>query len=161
MKKSLIAIVVIVVVILLVAPNIVGGGIQSATVQTLMAMVPDQANQTLDIRQTEFRRGWFSSAARIEISVAELDALTGEPISLILDMDINHGPLLLTPGGIRLGLAHADINPSISGFNPEDIEPDGEIESTTPSATMFAGFDNNVEVVFQLDNFQASNVEAI
>ncbi|MBT8145284.1 MAG: DUF945 family protein, partial [Gammaproteobacteria bacterium] len=80
MKKSLLAIIVVIVVILLVVPNLVGGGIQSATVQTLLAMVPDPASQTLDIRQTEFRRGWFSSYARIEVSAVGLEALTDEPV---------------------------------------------------------------------------------
>ena len=161
MKKSLVAIVVIVVVILLIIPNIVGGGIQSATVQTLLAMVPDEANRVLNIRQTEFQRGWFGSYAQIEFTVDELEELTGAPVSLTMDMDISHGPLLFTPKGIRLGLAHADIDPSFMGFSAEELEPETEIETDAPQVNMFAGFDNTVELDFTLDNFQIRNTEAL
>jgi len=160
MKKSLVAALVVVVVILLIMPNFVGGGIQSATVQTLLTMIPDEASQVLDIRQTEFQRGWFNSYAKIEITLDELEQLTGESAALILDMDIRHGPLLFTPAGVRLGLAYADIDPSISGIRAEDIEAAGEIEADTPQASMFAGFDNTVELGFNLDNLQARNPEA-
>jgi len=160
MKKSLIALIIVVVIILLSIPNLVGGGIQTATVQTLLTMIPDEASRVLDIRQTEFQRGWFSSEAQIEITVDELEELTGEKVALVLDMDIIHGPLLFTPGGIRLGLAYADIDPSVLGIRPEDIEPAGEITTEAPKASMFAGFDNSVELTFDLDSLQASNPEA-
>lgn len=160
MKKILIALIIIPVIALLAVPNLVGGGIQSATVDTLLTMIPDEASQVLDIRQTAFQRGWFSSDAQIEITIDELEELTGERVALMLDMDISHGPLLFTPQGIRLGLAYADIVPGISGIRPEDIEPNGEIQSSTPQAGMFAGFDSSVELHFDLENLSASNPEA-
>ena len=113
MKKSVIAIIVVLVLVLVVIPNVIGSRIQTTTVDTLLAMVPAEASNVLNIQQTEFRRGWFSSSAELEISIDEVNEIAGEPVYLILDMDINHGPLLFTPDGIRFGIAHANVDPSV------------------------------------------------
>lgn len=160
MKKSLLVIAALVVLALLVTPNLVGGGIQRATVGALLEMVPDDASAMLDIQQTAFERGWFNSRAQIEVRLAELDQLTGEPVALLLDLAIQHGPLLFTPQGFRMGAAYAMIDPQLRGLTLQDLEPAGELDSSEPYFYLFTGFNNTAELGLELAQLSATNPDA-
>ena len=159
MKTKLLVVLAILMVALLVIPNFVGGGIQSATVDSLLERVPPETRAVLDIQQTQFQRGWFSSQARIEVRLDELDALAGEPVALLFDLDIRHGPLLFTPQGLRLGTAYAYVNPSVNGLRMENLAPDAAVETVDSLLYLYAGFDSTLEMGLDVDQLTASSPE--
>ncbi|MEZ5492258.1 MAG: DUF945 family protein [Gammaproteobacteria bacterium] len=159
MKRKLLIIIAILTVALLVIPNFVGGGIQSATVDSLLERMSAETRAALDIEQTQFERGWFSSQARIEVRLDELDELAGEPVTVLLDLDIRHGPLLFTPQGLRLGTAYAYIAPSVNGLAMENLAPDAAVETLESLLYLYAGFDSTLELGINVDQLVASSPE--
>jgi len=155
LTRAVLAVAVIVVVLLLVTPALVGGRIQTATVDSLLDRVPAEASSVMDITQTDFQRGWFGSTARLELRVEELDTLLGEPVTLILDLAIDHGPVLFTPGGLRLGVAFSEIDPELTGLDLQQFDLQAVTEYTRPLFYLFAGFDNTVELGLDLDRLQS------
>jgi uncharacterized protein YdgA (DUF945 family) len=96
--------------LLTISPKVIGFGVEQATVESLLALIPPEAENQLEIRRKEFSNGWFSSTATIELLYTALGA---DSIALILDFDINHGPLLQTENGLKIGLAYARIEADI------------------------------------------------
>ncbi len=157
MKKRLTAIIALILAALLAAPVFIGGRIESTTLQTLRAMVPGDAKRILTIRQTGFQRGWFSSRGKVEIAIAGLAELADIPATLVLDLDISHGPLLPAPDGLKLGLAYAVIEPELGGTQTAGPASGENIDPNALPITLFAAFDGAVELSVEVDNFQAGN----
>ncbi len=100
-----------------VSPKIIGLGIERITIDNMLALILAEADSQLEIRRNTFRKGWFSSTAEIEVIYTPLGA---EAISLLMNFDIDHGPLLQTLNGPGFGLAYADISADIHSelFDP-------------------------------------------
>ncbi len=95
-----------------VAPWFIGQNIQANTLPTLQNLLPPETRQQIQFTQQEFTPGWFSSTATVQARYNPLGL--EEPLNVELDFDFTHGPLLITDSGLRLGLAHARILPSIT-----------------------------------------------
>lgn len=109
--KILFIVSVITVITLLVSPKIIGSSIEQATVGNLITLIPPEAESQIEIRHSEFNNNWFESSALIELVYTPFGA---DSISVLMDFEIDHGPLLITPNGPKLGLAFAHIKPSIN-----------------------------------------------
>ncbi|MCB1670863.1 MAG: DUF945 family protein [Gammaproteobacteria bacterium] len=155
MKKILLGMLATLAAALLITPKFVGGGIQSAAADTLRAMVPPNLRDSLTIESTELQHGWFTSHARLQVSLEALDRISPKPVVLNLDLDIRHGPLLFTPVGVRVGAAFARIVPSLQGFDLPGPEASIELAGSDPLLTLFAGFDNSMELGLDADRFTA------
>lgn len=95
---------------LAVAPKLIGLGIEQATIDSVLELLPPEADSQLEIRRNEFQEGWFSSAATIEFLYTPLGS---DAVALSMELAIDHGPLLQTPDGLVFGLAYARIVPSV------------------------------------------------
>ncbi len=93
-----------------VSPKIIGLSVQRITIDNMLALIPPEADSQLEIHRNTFSNGWFSSTAEIEVIYTPLGT---DAISLLMNFDIDHGPLLQTPNGPKFGLAYADISPDI------------------------------------------------
>lgn len=91
-------------------PKVIGAGIERATVDNLIALIPPEAQSQFEIRRNEFNNGWFNSSTTIELIYTPLGT---DAIALTMDFNIDHGPLLQTEEGLSIGLAYAVIQPSI------------------------------------------------
>jgi uncharacterized protein YdgA (DUF945 family) len=109
--KIIFIVIVITVVTLLVSPKIIGSSIEQATVENLITLIPPEAESQVEIRRSEFNNNWFESSALIELIYTPLGA---ESISVLMDFEIDHGPLLFTPSGPKFGLAFAHIKPRVN-----------------------------------------------
>jgi hypothetical protein len=108
--KILLAVAVLILLALTLMPKVIGAGIERATIDNMLALIPPEAESQFEIRRNEFNGGWFSSSTTIEFIYTPIGA---EATALTMDFDIDHGPLLQTDDGLSIGLAYAVIQPSI------------------------------------------------
>ena len=108
--KISLVVAVLIVLALGLMPKVIGAGIERATIDNLLALIPPEAESQFEIRRNEFSDGWFSSSTTIEFIYTPIGT---DAIALTMDFDIDHGPLLQTEDGLSIGLAYAVIQPSI------------------------------------------------
>ncbi|MEX0618936.1 MAG: DUF945 family protein [Pseudohongiellaceae bacterium] len=161
-RNFIVALVTIIVVIaLLVVPGIIGGSIHSATVDSVIELVPPPEQSQVRVTGSAFQRGWFNSTAQLQVEFLPLLEMTAEPVTLLLDMDIRHGPVLFTREGLKWGLASADITPTLGGPGAEELR--AEIPTDTPlpvlDGYMLAGFDQTLMLGVTLGAYEYSDVQ--
>ena len=157
-NRSVVVIALILILLLpLVAPAFIGGGVESLTLQTLKAMISGDYERVLQVQQTTFERGWFKSRSRIELTIDGLEEVAGTPIAVILEMDISHGPFLSTSDGLKLGLAHAVIEPRLEGIKAEGLTTFGNLQSKNPLISLLATIDGAVEINVEAEKLQADS----
>ncbi len=156
--KIILAAVIISVLLLIIAPKIIGSNIQRLTVDPLIALIPPEDYSQLEFHRNEFSSGWFSSSAVVELIYTPLGR---DSISLLMDFDINHGPLLLTPDGPKLGLAFADINPSIRSNELFELAL-AELPFSPPEITLdlLLGFNQSLHLGMNVAALNYSGVDA-
>jgi hypothetical protein len=108
--KVLLAVTVLILLALTLMPKVIGAGIERATIDSIFTLFPPETKSQFEIRRNEFSDGWFSSSTTIEFIYKPIDT---DAITLTMDFDIDHGPLLQTDDGLSIGLAYAVIQPSI------------------------------------------------
>jgi uncharacterized protein YdgA (DUF945 family) len=108
--KISLAISLLLVIALVLMPKVIGAGIERATIDSLIALIPPEAESQFEIRRNEFSDGWFTSSTNIELIYTPIGS---DAIGLSMEFDIDHGPLLQTDDGLSIGLAYANIVPSI------------------------------------------------
>ena len=108
--KVLLAVAVLILLALTLMPKVIGAGIERATIDSILTLIPPETKSQFEIRRNEFSNGWFSSSTTIEFIYTPIDT---DAIALTMNFDIDHGPLLKTDDGLSIGLAYAVIQPSI------------------------------------------------
>lgn len=141
--KVVLALALLIVLIFAVSPKIIGLGIQDTTIENFIALIPPETEQQLEIRQSEFSNGWFSSSVKMDILYTPLAT---ESIALQLEFEISHGPLLLTANGPKLGLAYASITPGIRNDAFDLVLTDIPFTLPDIALDLLAGFDQSLRV---------------
>jgi hypothetical protein len=100
--KVLLAVTVLILLALTLMPKVIGAGIERATIDSILTLIPPETEGQFEIRRNEFSDGWFSSSTTIEFIYKPIDT---DAITLTMDFDIDHG--------LSIGLAYAVIQPSI------------------------------------------------
>ncbi len=108
--RILLSIALLMTLALVVAPKIIGLGIEQAAINSVLELIPPEAESQLEIRRNEFTEGWFRSSAKLEFLYMPIGT---DAVALSMDFEIDHGPLLVTADGLRIGLASANITPGI------------------------------------------------
>lgn len=139
------------------APLLIGMNVRESTLNSLMSFVPPESRQQIEIREETFARGWFSSDAHWRVLYQPFGF--EEPLVLDLAMDIEHGPLLDTSQGWRMGLVSARIVPVASG--PEIRAALEEIPFDLPPlrADLLVGLDQSVTLRMDVDPVEYSGAE--
>lgn len=133
------------------APKVIGLGIEQATIDSLLELIPPEAESQLEIRRNEFNDGWFSSSATIELLYTPIGT---DAIALAMEFNIDHGPLLQTDDGLGIGLAFANITPSIRNDLFDLAIADLEFPLPEITFDLLARFDQSLRV-----NMNVSPVE--
>ena len=63
--KILLAVAVLILLALTLMPKVIGAGIERATIDNMLALIPPEAESQFEIRRNEFNGGWFSSSTTI------------------------------------------------------------------------------------------------
>ncbi|MDA1370503.1 MAG: DUF945 family protein [Proteobacteria bacterium] len=140
-----------------VTPAVVGIGIRDSTVTTLIALIPPETRSQLDIEETHFTSGWFRSSADMNVGYRPIGV---DEFTMQVSFDIQHGPLLITRNGPRLGLAYAEIRPA---FNSREITAAlTQIPFELPSVRfeLLAGFDRSLRIGLEISPLDYSDEAA-
>ena len=132
------------VLIFVVTPKIIGLGIRDAATTSLINLVPPESRGQVSVTNTQFDIGWFRTAATVDIDLTSPGF--SESLDIRLNVDIQHGPFLLTDEGPRIGLIYANIDPGFS--SSELIQTLAEIPFELPSVeiTLLAGLNQSLRV---------------
>ncbi len=161
MKKPILygvlGVVVLVVAAAAAAPKVIGNGVREATMNSVVNLLPPESRSQLLITENYFNSGWFSSQGELDIRYAFL--AEQEDLAVKVLFDISHGPLLLTPDGMRLGLAYAEITPSFN--SPELTQALTELSVDLPDMRidMIADLDQSLLMTFNMDPFNFSDAD--
>ena len=132
---------------LAVMPKVVGVGIEDASVNNLLDLVPLEARDQITITSNRFDGGWFSSSAVMDIAYSPLGAVLGAlPITAQIILDIQHGPILFTPHGLEFGLAYARIIPKLRDSDLESAWSQLPFDLPSIDIGVLAGFDQSLRV---------------
>ena len=142
-KRIVAAMVILVAAALIVVPRVIGAGIENSTAAKLMEMVPAEARSQISIEQTDFESSWFNSTAQFEVG---LTAVAQQDLKLVLNLAISHGPFFFTSQGLRLGMAYADISPSLDNLASITLP----LELPDFDFYLLAGFDQSLEAGMSL-----------
>jgi len=124
MKKLLLMTGSILLVLALLTPALVGLQLADISTQTRLQELTGQP-----ALQLRLDNGWFASSGEIEVSNPVIGGVEYPTVILRADLNVQHGPLLLTPGGFGVGFVAATLHPELgSGFTDSVI-------------TVVAGFD--------------------
>jgi hypothetical protein len=124
MKKLLLMTGSILLVLALLTPALVGLQLADISTQTRLQELTGQP-----ALQLRLDNGWFASSGEIEVSSPVIGGVEYPTVILRADLNVQHGPLLLTPGGFGVGFVAATLHPELgSGFTDSVI-------------TVVAGFD--------------------
>lgn len=131
MRKKLLfaipALLSMIVIVLLIAPKIIALNLLSANSQQQLQQMTGQPELSL-----AFSNGWFQQSAQLHIDNPVMAGVKYEGQQIHAQMQITHGPLMLTPSGPRWGLAHieliplsnhSDVNALIESFGVDEHAP--------------------------------------
>ncbi|GJM14107.1 MAG: hypothetical protein DHS20C12_25100 [Pseudohongiella sp.] len=155
LKLSL-AIAVLAVLLLALMPKVIGAGIERATIDTLIALIPPEAESQFEIHRSEFSDGWFSSSTSIEMMYTPIGT---DAIALTMDFDIDHGPILKTSNGLGIGLAYAVIKPSIRNNLFDIAIADAEFPLPDITFNLLARFDQSLWLNMDVSELSYSAAE--
>lgn len=137
------------------APKVIGSGVREATMNGMLELLPPESRSQLQITETRFDSGWFSSEGELDVRYIAL--ADQDNMAVRLRFDIAHGPLLFTPDGLQLGLAYAEIVPSFS--SPELTQAMTELSFELPEVRidMLAGLDESLQITLNMEPFNYSD----
>ncbi len=140
------------------APKVIGSGVREATMNGVLELLPPETRSQLQITETRFDSGWFSSEGELDIRYLAL--ADQENLAVKLLFDISHGPLLFTPDGTRLGLAYAEIVPSFNSAEFTQAMTELSVELPDVRIDMFADLDQSLRLTLSMDPFNYSDANA-
>ncbi len=148
----------VIVVIFSFAPKVIGIGIRDATITNLVNLIPPETRSQLDISENEFTSGWFSSSAVLDVSYAAFGA---EVVSLQLEFEISHGPILFTPDGFTFGLAYAEIRPQFDNEAVSSALRELPFELPGVEIELLARFDRSLRIGWTVAPLNYSDNQAL
>lgn len=143
MKKLIALLGMVVLAVLAISPKLVGLVIRDGSSQANLMELTGQTNLSLPLQS-----GWFSSAGKLTITDPVIAGTRYDGVQIDADLDLMHGPLLVTNEGIRVGLAWASTVPTITGLAAND--PLQKIFAQDMQTTMTVLAQLNGSVVVQM-----------
>ncbi len=142
LKHSLSIILGLILLTLAVMPKVVSSNVQATTTANLYALFPPETRRQIQIDEGHFESGWFSSVASYDLSYAPFG--TSEPLVVELHFSYQHGPLLFTADGMKIGLAYADIEPRFADPQLGQVLLDIPFELPELSVGMLLGLNEDL-----------------
>lgn len=159
-RIAVIGVVLGVAAILALMPKVVGLGVRDNTISSLLELIPPETRSQLNISESSFDSGWFTSSAIVDVRYAPFGS---EALTLQLEFEISHGPILFTSDGIELGLAHAEIRPQFDNEELSQALLDMPFEIPTIRLDLLAGFDQSLQLGLDVSpvNYSDNQAEVI
>ncbi|MFK7863581.1 MAG: DUF945 family protein [Pseudohongiellaceae bacterium] len=133
---------------LVFAPKIIGLGIRDITINSLVALIPPESQDQIAFDEKQFDSGWFGTTATLKASYIPFGT---EFIAMDFDFNIQHGPLLFTDDGPRLGITYAKITPKSEAGIPLFDQAKDNLALPNTLVELFAGFDQSLSASLTVD----------
>lgn len=159
--KLIAGMVLVLLLILGITPQIVGLSIEQSTVDSLLNMIPAEARSQVKITDQTIESSWFNSTASVSLSISpNIGPVSTELLTLQLEFDISHGPLLFTDQGMEIGLAYAKIRPILDSNMARAALSEAPFELPEITIELRTGFSQSVEINLIVDPVSYSDPEA-
>lgn len=155
MKKLLALFGCVIVAVLAVSPKLLGLVIRDDATETRLIEVTGQPGLSLDMTS-----GWFSSQGQLIIRDPIIAGNIYRGVVLVADLDVMHGPLLVTDDGLRPGIAWARVLPVISGLAANDPVQQLLADDMGTSFTALAGLDGSLRLHMDAGALQFAEADA-
>lgn len=129
------------------APWWVGGQVRSALPANMLYLMPQDVQRQVDITELDYARGWFHSRANYRL---DLSAANGEVASLLLAMDIRHGPWISGPGSRFPGLASIQVQPRLQDPAIADALADLAVSLPELTVNLRVGLDQRLDIALTM-----------
>lgn len=145
LRNSLLVVIGLLLLIAVGAPRVIGPQIETVWME--------QLGRIKEVERTDYKRGWFGAEAHTQIAASD------GPTEL--RSEIQHGPLLFTAGGPRLGAVY-----SVTTLVPEQLPAAlraqlealyGSLAGSPLRLETVVGVDNNIENTLRLESFVHSD----
>ena len=151
MKKILI-IVAFLALFLLIPPFFIGD-----KVETEFRAQIEQINQhpAYELIVTDYTKGWFNSSASLKMTMTEMpnDKPGSEPFSLVVEQNIQHGPVLWTARSIGLGLMDSTMSFEMPESLIAEFDSVENLNQDTLTLSSRMAFDTSIRADFALNAF--------
>ncbi|MES3008259.1 MAG: DUF945 family protein [Pseudomonadota bacterium] len=134
MKKIIVLIGAVTALLLAVSPLLMGLIISDSRTETTLRELTGQTGLKLQMESS-----WFTSQGRVTVTAPVIAGVTYDDITLVADVTVAHGPLLLTNTGLRPGIAWAHLTPIITGLPADHPLQQLFADGTTSTVTVLAG----------------------
>jgi len=122
----------ILLLLLLLTPALVGMQLVDSSTQTRLQELTGQPGL-----QLRLDNGWFTSRGDVTLQAPIIGGVEYPAVALHATLDIQHGPLLLTPDGFGLGFVTATLHPDAGSGIPDSV------------VTVVAGLDGSLHGLLQ------------
>lgn len=102
--------------ILLLAPALVGLQLADSSTEARLQTLTGQPGLRLQLDN-----GWFGSTGEITVEAPVIGGVDYPMARLRATLDVQHGPLLWTPGGFGLGFVAATVHPDLASGLPRSV----------------------------------------
>lgn len=102
--------------ILLLAPALVGLQLADGSTESRLQALTGQPGLRLQLD-----KGWFGSTGEITVETPVIGGVDYPMTTLRATLDVQHGPLLWTPGGFGLGFVAATVYPELGSGLPRSV----------------------------------------
>lgn len=142
-----------------ISPKLVSLNIHDLAVTNVINLIPPESADQLRVSEKYFDAGWFASEGELDMVISPLGSAS-ESFTVPLRLSIQHGPLLFTEDGPKLGLAFVQIYPEIDDSITQVL---AELPFDLPSMQidLLAGFDNSLDIGLSVDAVDYSGNEGL
>lgn len=141
-----------------VTPKVVGVGIRDGAITNLIELIPPATRHQISITQNQFDNGWFRSSALFDVVYSPAAATLGAlPVRAQIELHIQHGPILFTSRGLKLGLAYAQIIPTLNSGDLESALAQLPFDFPDINLDLIAGFDQSVRLGLEVASINYSD----
>ncbi|MGB4248904.1 MAG: DUF945 family protein [Pseudohongiellaceae bacterium] len=155
MKKLLVLLGSVIVAVLAISPKLLGLVIRDDATETRLIELTGQPGLSLDMTS-----GWFSSQGQLTVRDPIIAGNLYRGVVLVADLDVMHGPLLVSDDGLQIGVARADIMPVISGLAASDPIQQLLAEGRRTAFTVLAGVDGSLHLHMNAGALQFTEADA-
>ncbi|MCY4356475.1 MAG: DUF945 family protein [Gammaproteobacteria bacterium] len=157
--RTLMAVAILIMLTMLVMPKLIGLDLRASTVDRVIALIPPESRQQLEIKETHFDSGWFSTYGEFEITFSPSLPSMDSALNMNIALDFNHGPILFTNDGPKLGLAYAKIEPSFNSVEIAEVLDAVTFELPPVDLSLQAGFNQSLLLKLTIPDFELEQDE--
>ncbi len=156
MKKAALLLAVLIITGLVVTPYLVGKQAEQIFAREVEQLREQQTNTSIKKIEHRYQRGLFSSQSQLQLEIHTQQETTST-LTVVIESDIAHGPLLVTDDGLKFGLFASQDQMHLKDL-PEELNKliASTLGDNVITATTLVDFDQSILLTANLQAFTYS-----